>query len=803
MQIGRYEVLGSLGEGGSAKVLLAKSLASGLQVVLKVPLQTGPDQLERLRDEARVGLRLQHPGIVETLDLFEHEGKPILVVEHVDGASLQQIRRVGPLAPAAVVRVGRQVAEALDAIHSATDEAGASLNILHRDVTPANILITRGGDAKLIDLGIARSAETQARATQAGAVRGTLRYLAPELIEGQKHSAATDLWALGVVLWEAVLGRRAVVGDDREILTAILRGDVMKYQPGEALDPRLHDALAAFIAPANARLQRAKAAGNILGRLEAAFGDGQAPAQAAVDMAVRLAPDDDSIDIGDGTRKVLAASPQPVTMPDGEADDDEAGRKKAALDDSLDDGAATVQMQAVDIPPASNPKVASTAGPPVAASAPAAPSAVAPVNAGDLSDPVAGRYAKTEQAMPAVSAPPATDPAPQQATEPNPASPRSTTADGSPPLSASSPSAAPNTAVKGLSINEETEAAFDNPFDETVKRDETPGAASQPDNIKSTQLLHGGSGLPSLEAQTVQSMPAVDDTALDPALAETQLANKPPPAAPPQKAPLPAAPPTPAGQGPTGTAVNMPAPDLGLPGPPVAPPSAAAPPTAVKPSPGVPRQAAPPSDAAAATSVRPATDLAAAAADEQPNITAPQGTPVLDDKTAEAGPPEPSEPEPTAAPPPKTADAAPTKPVPAPPAAATPPAAGPDEPFGMTVTQAFFTKDIKDAIAREAEASVGPPTVEMEAAIAPVEGKIAAMIAGLVIALIVIVGGVVWLFGGDEEEDAPTGAAVVDAGTADAGVNDDAAETEEVKKADEAQKKKKTRKSKRRRKRKK
>ena len=140
MQIGRYELIRSLGEGGSAKVLLAKSLGSGQEVVLKVPLQATPNKLERMRDEARVGLRLQHPGIVETLDLFEHEGKPVLVVEFVNGSSLQQIRKVGPLSPAAVVRVGRQVAEALDAIHSATDEAGQPLNILHRDVT----LVRRG-----------------------------------------------------------------------------------------------------------------------------------------------------------------------------------------------------------------------------------------------------------------------------------------------------------------------------------------------------------------------------------------------------------------------------------------------------------------------------------------------------------------------------------------------------------------------------------------------------------------------------------------------------------------------------------
>lgn len=443
MQIGRYELIRTLGAGGSAKVLLAKS-AGGREVVLKIPLSNNTDLLERVRDEARVGLRLQHPHIVETLDLFEHEGKPILVVEFVDGASLSQLRKVGALPASAVVRIGREIAEALMVIHEATDEANRPLGMLHRDVTAANILVAKTGEAKLIDLGIARSVETQARQTQAGAIRGTVRYLAPELLDGKKHSQATDLWALGVVLFEAALGRVAVDGDDRTILMAILQHELMKYRPGEALDPRLHDALTALLAKEDARLQKAKAAANIMRRLEVAFGDGREAAAVAVQKCIALGYTERSGPaIGEATKNVLSdTSPRPVTIPpkdpvaplaqtkstmtSGVTDPRAASSIDAPLDDD-DDRAATVRMPAVAIAPgAATP--APTSAPP-AAMGPVGSKAmqvdtqvarVAPISQSDLSS-VSGRYkrtdivpaytppstttARTEPSMPAASLP--------------------------------------------------------------------------------------------------------------------------------------------------------------------------------------------------------------------------------------------------------------------------------------------------------------------------------------------------------------------------------------------------------------
>jgi serine/threonine-protein kinase len=252
-QIGRYTVVRELKGGGMGSVTLCRAPDGGL-VVLKRPYATDEEAVIRLRDEARIGSRLMHPGIVDTLDLFEHDGAPVLVVAFVDGPSLEELRRIGPLPTIAVARIGRQIADALDALHSATDERDRPLHILHRDVTPGNIVVSREGDARLIDLGIARFSERQAERTQDGFLRGTMRYLAPELLEGETYSPASDLWSLGMVLWEAALGRFAYAAEsDREVLAGIVLGKPMKLKEGENVDL----ALVAAIEPL---LQRSAAA---------------------------------------------------------------------------------------------------------------------------------------------------------------------------------------------------------------------------------------------------------------------------------------------------------------------------------------------------------------------------------------------------------------------------------------------------------------------------------------------------------------------------------------------------------------
>jgi serine/threonine-protein kinase len=251
MKVGPYEIQNELGAGGMGRVRLARA-ADGRLVVLKNCLRDDPDDDERLRDEARVGLRLRHPGVVETVELLEVKDergrdRPVLVTAFVAGVSLLELRRTQPLSAALVCRLGRQLAAALDAIHGIVDEVGRPLGVLHRDVTAANCLMGDDGDARLIDFGIARSRESRALRTQTGLVRGTLRYLAPETFAGTGYSVQSDLWSLGVVLFEALVGRAAVAGNDIAAMGRICVGNLMELQPGEAPDPRVLRALSQLL----------------------------------------------------------------------------------------------------------------------------------------------------------------------------------------------------------------------------------------------------------------------------------------------------------------------------------------------------------------------------------------------------------------------------------------------------------------------------------------------------------------------------------------------------------------------------
>jgi serine/threonine protein kinase len=291
---GRYDVVGDLSSGGMGRLRLARA-TSGRLVVIKTPHNREDD--ERLRDEARVGMRLLHPHIVETLDLLDLEGRPGLVTAYVSGASLFDLRRKGLLPPMVVCRVGRQIAEALDAIHNACDEVGRPLKILHRDVTPSNIMLGHDGRARLIDLGIARSLESRAERTDAGSVRGTLRYLAPELFGNGEHSPQTDLWSLGVVLWEALRGKEAVKGTSAAAIGKIISGHIMALEPGERVDARMQRAIAQLLRlDAAQRPARAREAAAMFSMLEKELaGDRDVEQIAAACVIAAVGPSTDGV----------------------------------------------------------------------------------------------------------------------------------------------------------------------------------------------------------------------------------------------------------------------------------------------------------------------------------------------------------------------------------------------------------------------------------------------------------------------------------------------------------------------------
>jgi serine/threonine-protein kinase len=199
---GRYRVGALLGAGGMGEVWAAQDLLLDRPVAVKVlgaALAGDGRAAERLRREARAAGRLEHPNIARVLDLGEHHGRPYLVMELLEGESLaERIGRAGPMAPAEAARVVATVAGALEAAHRA--------GVVHRDVKPGNVFLTAGGEVKVLDFGIALAAGEAALTT--GGLIGTAAYLAPERVLGQRATPAADVYALGVVLYELLAGRR-------------------------------------------------------------------------------------------------------------------------------------------------------------------------------------------------------------------------------------------------------------------------------------------------------------------------------------------------------------------------------------------------------------------------------------------------------------------------------------------------------------------------------------------------------------------------------------------------------------------
>ena len=200
----RYALLELLGSGGMGRVYLAYDENLKRQVALKVLAEhhaRTPEFVERFEREARSVASLNHPHIVRVFDSGKDaDGSPYIAMEFASGGTLKdRIRAGGPLPPREAARLALQVADALGAAHAA--------GIVHRDVKPENVLLTEGGDVKVADFGIARATEATAM-TQTSMILGTAPYLSPEQATGESVGPASDLYSLGVVLYESALRHR-------------------------------------------------------------------------------------------------------------------------------------------------------------------------------------------------------------------------------------------------------------------------------------------------------------------------------------------------------------------------------------------------------------------------------------------------------------------------------------------------------------------------------------------------------------------------------------------------------------------
>jgi eukaryotic-like serine/threonine-protein kinase len=205
----RYEVTHLIARGGMAMVYRAQDTLLNRAVALKIlypELSADPLFVERFRREAQAAANLSHPNIVPVFDWGEDDGTYFIVMELVDGTSLAELLRGGvTLSPARSAQIVAQVAAALGYAHRS--------GVVHRDVKPGNILLTRDGQVKVTDFGIAQAVSSEDHLAEAGSVMGTATYFSPEQAEGAAVDGRSDVYALGVVLYEMLVGRPPFIGD--------------------------------------------------------------------------------------------------------------------------------------------------------------------------------------------------------------------------------------------------------------------------------------------------------------------------------------------------------------------------------------------------------------------------------------------------------------------------------------------------------------------------------------------------------------------------------------------------------------
>ncbi len=257
-RVGRYALVKRIGRGGMADVWVGKVQgASGFEKIVAIKL-LAPDQVDKeeyqraLTDEARVQVHLRHPNIVDVYDLNFEAENPYLVMEYVEGIELREVlkflkgrKEALPLSLSAFIV--SEIAKALSFAHERCDpETGEPLHIIHRDVSPSNILLSVHGDVKLSDFGIAKSI-LQSAATQVGQIKGKFRYMSPEQAEGRELDARSDIFSLGLVFYECLAGAPAY--EDPSDIGLLQKARTGHVSLPDSWDPALRRLLERLLAP--------------------------------------------------------------------------------------------------------------------------------------------------------------------------------------------------------------------------------------------------------------------------------------------------------------------------------------------------------------------------------------------------------------------------------------------------------------------------------------------------------------------------------------------------------------------------
>jgi serine/threonine protein kinase len=234
--IGRYALYDEIAHGGMATVHLGRLLGpAGFARTVAIKrlhpqFAKDPEFVAMFMDEARLAARIHHPNVVATLDIVNLDGELFLIMEYVQGEPLSRLTKLlssqgQRIAPAMAATIVAGVLDGLHAAHEAKGERGELLGMVHRDVSPQNVLVGVDGIARLLDFGVAKAAG-RLQTTRDGQLKGKIAYMAPEQLRGQV-SRATDVYAAAVILWEALTGQRLFAGENEGmVVTRVMQGCV-------------------------------------------------------------------------------------------------------------------------------------------------------------------------------------------------------------------------------------------------------------------------------------------------------------------------------------------------------------------------------------------------------------------------------------------------------------------------------------------------------------------------------------------------------------------------------------------------
>jgi eukaryotic-like serine/threonine-protein kinase len=280
--IGRYVLFREIAHGGMATVHLGRLRGpSGFSRTVAIKrlhpqFARDPEFVSMFLDEARLAARVQHPHVVDVLDVVAVEGELFLVMDYVHGESLAKLLVMSreldvPVLPRIVTAIATNLLDGLHAAHEARNERGDPLGIVHRDVSPQNVMVGADGVARVLDFGIAKASELAHGTTGEGQMKGKVPYMAPEQVGGATLDRRTDVYAASVVIWEALTGKRFMPAGDMIATAQLIL--TREHQPPSAVHPGVPPELDAVILKGLARdpADRWPTARDMAGALERAW----------------------------------------------------------------------------------------------------------------------------------------------------------------------------------------------------------------------------------------------------------------------------------------------------------------------------------------------------------------------------------------------------------------------------------------------------------------------------------------------------------------------------------------------------